>query len=71
MTPFQIKRLRRRLKVTQEALATILGTSFVTVSRWENGHHAPVPAYAEALANLNEIAKSERRVRALKRRHGL
>lgn len=39
--PNQIKRLRGRLGLTQQALADRLGVSFVTVNRWENGQTKP------------------------------
>jgi DNA-binding transcriptional regulator YiaG len=37
----QIKKLRQRLGITQEALAHRLGVTLVTVNRWENGHVKP------------------------------
>ena len=36
-----IKRLREKLFLTQEDLATRLGTSTVSISRWERGEHEP------------------------------
>lgn len=30
--------IRRKLGVTQQTLASLCGVSFVSVSRWENGH---------------------------------
>ena len=36
-----IKSLRDKLIITQEELATMLGVSFVSVNRWENGKHEP------------------------------
>ena len=30
--------LRRKLGITQQTLASLCGVSFVSVSRWENGH---------------------------------
>lgn len=33
--------LRDKLIITQEELAKMLGVSFVSVNRWENGHHKP------------------------------
>lgn len=35
--------LRKKLGLTQAEMARRLGVSFVTVNRWENGHHAPSP----------------------------
>src|SRR5271157_6634851 len=44
-----IKALRSRLGITQARLAELMGVSFVTVSRWENGASAPSPS---ALATI-------------------
>lgn len=37
----QVKELRERLHLTQEAMAEALGVSFATVNRWENGWTVP------------------------------
>lgn len=34
--------IRRRLGVSQEQMARLLGVSFVSVNRWEGGHSTPV-----------------------------
>ena len=36
-----ILEIRNRLHVSQEELARMIGTSFATVNRWENGHSVP------------------------------
>lgn len=36
-----IKYIRNELHVSQTELANILGVSFATVNRWENGHFKP------------------------------
>ena len=36
-----IRAWRRRIALTQEALAQALSVTFSTVSRWENGHVKP------------------------------
>jgi transcriptional regulator with XRE-family HTH domain len=41
MKPLQIKKLRRKLQLTQEKFAEVLGVSFATVNRWENGKASP------------------------------
>ena len=33
--------LRNQLIITQEELAKMLGVSYVSVNRWENGRHEP------------------------------
>jgi putative transcriptional regulator len=35
--------LRKMRGLTTEGLARKLGVSYVTVSRWENGHNSPSP----------------------------
>lgn len=41
MTPDEIKSIRINLGVTQEKFAQLLGTTVVTVNRWENGKTKP------------------------------
>lgn len=36
-----IKELRKRMLVSQSILSKILGVSFATVNRWEQGLHQP------------------------------
>jgi putative transcriptional regulator len=55
MTPKAIKTLRERLHLTQEAFARILGVSFATVNRWENGKTAPTGDYARVLQTLQQL----------------
>ena len=50
----RIRVLRGRLGLTQARLAELMGVSFVTVSRWENGQSHP-----SRLA-LEKIARAER-----------
>lgn len=49
------KQIRTRLGRTQDEFAQILGVAGETVSRWENGHHAPPPHAARILRALNTI----------------
>jgi DNA-binding transcriptional regulator YiaG len=48
-TPAAVKRLRKRLGLTQEAFARRLGVSVVTVNRWEQGHVEPRGLSVDAL----------------------
>ncbi len=57
----QVKELRERLHLTQEAMAETLGVSFATVNRWENGWTAPSKL---ALRQLDLLCK-ERRIAPL------
>ena len=47
-----IKELRQRMLVTQQELADMLGVSFATVNRWENGHNEPTMKTKRIIAML-------------------
>ena len=47
-----IRAWRRRIGLTQEALAAALSVTFSTVSRWENGHVQPSNLAWRALIQL-------------------
>jgi len=53
-----VKRVRKKLGLTQEQLARELGVSFTTVNRWEKGKSEPSPLAEKALELL---LKSRRR----------
>lgn len=60
-TPEILKKLRKRLALSQSALAKELHVSFPTVNRWENGKTTPPPAMFNAirqfvLSHRNECA---------------
>jgi transcriptional regulator with XRE-family HTH domain len=59
MTPEEIKALRERLHLTQEAFAGILGVSFATVNRWENGKTVPTGDYARVLQTLQSLTAGD------------
>jgi len=44
--PNEFRERRRRLGLTQEALARKLGVALTTVARWERGEHTP-PAWLD------------------------
>ena len=48
----ELRQLRIALGLTQEELGEMIGTGDVTISRWENAHHAPSPLAQKALAAL-------------------
>lgn len=39
--PNAIRNLRAKLNISQQELADLLGVSFPSVNRWENGHYEP------------------------------
>lgn len=51
---FKLKEVRRKLKLTQEALAHRLGVSFTSVNRWENGQTQPSPLARKQIVELFE-----------------
>jgi len=57
MTVREIKRLRKTLNLTQEALAARLGVNRVTLADWERGAHRPRGLYLRALLELQKKAK--------------
>jgi DNA-binding transcriptional regulator YiaG len=65
LTPKVIKKIRLDLGRTQKNMATILGTTSVTVSRWELGHSKPMPVFQAKLVklyNMNNNPKPEQGV---------
>jgi DNA-binding XRE family transcriptional regulator len=55
MKPDDIHALREHLELTQEMFARILGVSFATVNRWENGKSEPSGDYARVLQTLRQL----------------
>ena len=52
MTPEEIEDIRKKLCVSQEKLAQLLGTTVVTVNRWINGKTIPSRLYIKELKEL-------------------
>ncbi len=48
----KIKEIREELLISQSDLAKMLGVSFATVNRWENGHHEPTLSAKRALKSI-------------------
>lgn len=53
--PKIIKTIRDKLFITQTELANMIGVSFASVNRWEQGHHEPT---MKAKRKLAEICRS-------------
>ena len=47
-----IKKLREKMLLTQEEFGNLLGVSFETVNRWENGKHVPTFKAQRKIAKL-------------------
>ena len=46
--------IRNAIEMTQHQFAVTLGTTVTTVSRWENGHTKPSPAYCREILRLKD-----------------
>ena len=55
----RLRRAREERNLTQEELARRVGTSSLTVSRWELGVQTPQPHYREKLCTLFELSPQE------------
>ena len=49
-----IKNLRTKLVLSQQEFAELLGVSFTSVNRWENGKHEPTIKIKRKIKNLLE-----------------
>jgi transcriptional regulator with XRE-family HTH domain len=54
--PDRIRQLRKRHGLTQVRLAELLGVSFATVNRWENGQSRPSPLAWQRIGRAEEQA---------------
>lgn len=52
MMPREVKQLRTDLALSQQSFASLLGLSFVSVNKWENGGSAPTGLSAVLLELL-------------------
>ena len=61
MNAQEIKNIRIALQRTQVGMAQIIGTTSITVSRWERGESHPLPIYMAKLVKLRDyiIKKAE------------
>lgn len=57
MAKVNVKNFRKRAELSQEELARILATSWVTVSRWERKIAAPNPEAEARLRRLSELLR--------------
>jgi putative transcriptional regulator len=57
MDPERIRTLRQRLQLTQEDFAHLIGVTFSTVNRWENGKSTPNRIAFRLLSGLEKKQK--------------
>ena len=58
MTSDEVRAIRNSLRCTRAEFAKLLGTSYETLTRWENGHRTPSLVYQN---KLRELAGTPRR----------
>ncbi len=49
-----IKKIRKKLFITQEEFASMLGVCFASINRWENGHCEPTMKAKRKIAKICE-----------------
>ena len=52
----RIAELRHKKKITQQELADMVGVSFQTISKWENGGAMPDITYLPVLAEYFDVS---------------
>jgi len=52
MKPDEIKAIRKKMAVSQEKFASLLGTTTVSVNRWERGRVKPSRLYLREIKTL-------------------
>ena len=57
MTGREIRELRKKLGLTQEEFAQLLGVGYTTVNRWENDKSEPRGQVAQVLSKLKELVE--------------
>jgi putative transcriptional regulator len=55
----RIRTLRQRMQLTQEDFAHLIGVTFSTVNRWENGKSTPNRIASRLLIGLEKKLKSQ------------
>jgi putative transcriptional regulator len=56
MKPEEIATIRLKLGLTQEQFAHIVGCTYATINRLENGHHKPSPLIIDKIRRISEEA---------------
>ena len=60
LTSKEIKELREKIDATQAELASAVGVSFSTISRWENNQAQPSDTQEEQLIALKQIMEDKK-----------
>jgi DNA-binding XRE family transcriptional regulator len=57
MTSKEVRRIRKRLGLTQKSFAKKVGASEISVIRWENGHTKMLPLFARQIQKLEKESR--------------
>ena len=57
-TPERLAAIRGSLGLAQEGMARLLGVSFASVNRWENGHSSPTGTVMELYRALDHAIRA-------------
>ena len=58
MSPDEVTEIRKKLCVSQEKFAQLLGATVATINRWENGKAVPSRLYIKELKELRSKSGS-------------
>jgi len=50
----RVKQIRNKLKLSQRALAKLIGSSHISIFKWEKGKSKPHPMFMKKIEELNE-----------------
>lgn len=59
--------IRRRLDLSQEQMAHLLGVSFASVNRWEGGHSSPTGPVCDLYLALDAAIRAGNRPEAIRK----
>lgn len=58
MGPKEFETIRKRLALSQEQMARVLGVSFASVNRWEAGHSVPTKSVKDLYAAIEAALRA-------------
>lgn len=65
LAPRRLAEIRDALTLSQEGMARLMGVSFATVNRWENGHSGPTGTVFEVYRALDAALRSGKTARQI------
>lgn len=65
LPPQRLSQIRGALELSQEGMARLLGVSFASVNRWENGHSCPTGTVLEVYRALDAALRAGKTARQI------